>query len=575
MGFFESLFYTIWRGIAIGILISAPMGPVGILCIQRTLDKGRKTGLYTGIGAAISDLFYCILTGFGLSFIENFLERNQNIIQLAGSVLLIAFAVYLFKKNPASSLKTPEEEASQISPHKNILGGFLFTFSNPLILFLIIGLFARFNFSIPEINFYYYIAGYAAIFFGAVIWWEFVTFTVNKLRAHFNLRSMWLINRIIGVIILLFALVGIITGITNLATAHTLHWNQGRGYQPFVYETKEGILIENPTDSTRYDSFKLGLSSRDVILSFRAKNINGQPARKYQYITQGKKEIDISNPSWGFFILLDRDTIIFEVKGGEKVSAIESLPCLYLDVKGKQFEKNESLVLTNNINPYNGDNLWKISVAQGEMIVETGDHNLNRVFERHLRGDVTGFGFYAGSGGKILISDIDIDYKTEGDNINPVSLDGLRQYLDQSKDPLEGYWAIYDRELEENLIKLGGDYIMACIQDGSNYKFIYLEGAATNRDEWTPGDVKITLYPTSFPGIFNVEWIDAMKDRISNEIKAQQGEGQSLLIQFPYHSSKIRLRKLPSSASSATSCVTSTKSSTKSSAKSTAATTAA
>ena len=218
MGFFDSLFYTIWRGVAIGILVSAPMGPVGILCIQRTLFKGRRTGLYTGIGAALSDLIYCILTGFGLSFIEEFLERNKNIIQLAGSAVLIAFAIYLFKKNPAASLKTKSEEAELISPHKNILGGFLFTFSNPLILFLIIGLFARFNFTIPEISFYYYIAGYIAIFAGAVLWWEFVTFSVNKLRAHFNVRSMWLINRIIGVIIILFAFVGIYTGVSNLVS---------------------------------------------------------------------------------------------------------------------------------------------------------------------------------------------------------------------------------------------------------------------------------------------------------------------------------------------------------------------
>lgn len=215
MGLIESLFYMIWRGIAIGILISAPMGPVGILCIQRTLDKGRRTGLYTGVGAALSDLFYCLLTGFGLSFIEEFIERNQNIIQLVGSAVLIGFGIYLFKKNPTSSLRkpiTPEE----VSPRKNILAGFLFTFSNPLILFLIIGLFARFNFLMPEIRFYHYIMGFAGIITGALGWWWFVTFAVDKVRAHFNLRSMWLINRIIGVIILIFALVGAITGITNL-----------------------------------------------------------------------------------------------------------------------------------------------------------------------------------------------------------------------------------------------------------------------------------------------------------------------------------------------------------------------
>ncbi len=218
MGLIESLFYMIWRGIAIGILISAPMGPVGILCIQRTLDKGRKTGFYTGIGAALSDLFYCLLTGFGLSFIEGFIEQNRNVIQLIGSAVLIGFSIYLFKKNPTSTLRKPLVSQT-VSPQKNILGGFLFTFSNPLILFLIIGLFARFNFLMPDIKFYHYIVGYISIIAGALGWWWLVTYSVDKVRAHFNLRSMWLVNRIIGVIFLIFAIVGIVTGISNLVGA--------------------------------------------------------------------------------------------------------------------------------------------------------------------------------------------------------------------------------------------------------------------------------------------------------------------------------------------------------------------
>lgn len=217
MDFIESLFYMIWRGIAIGILISAPMGPVGILCIQRTLDKGRRTGFYTGVGAAISDLLYCLLTGFGLSFIEEFLERNQNVIQLIGSAVLIGFSMYLFKKNPATKIKKPVRQ--EADPKKNILAGFLFTFSNPLIIFLSIGLFARFNFLMPDIRFYHYILGFIFIFAGAIAWWWCVTYFIDKVRAHFNLRSMYLINRVIGVIILLFAIVGIVTGITNLLSA--------------------------------------------------------------------------------------------------------------------------------------------------------------------------------------------------------------------------------------------------------------------------------------------------------------------------------------------------------------------
>lgn len=210
----DTLIGMIWRGIAIGIIISAPMGPVGILCIQRTLNKGRRAGFFTGIGAAVSDLLYCLLTGFGLSFIEEFLERNQNIIQLFGSAVLIGFGIYLFRKNPSQALKTPDEPKS--SDHKNILAGFLFTVSNPLILFLIIGLFARFNFLLPDIQFYHYIGGFSFIFLGALFWWWIVTLIVDKLRAHFNLRSMWLINRIIACIIFIFALVGIVGSISAL-----------------------------------------------------------------------------------------------------------------------------------------------------------------------------------------------------------------------------------------------------------------------------------------------------------------------------------------------------------------------
>ncbi|MDE6297081.1 MAG: LysE family translocator, partial [Muribaculaceae bacterium] len=194
MNFIEAIIYMLWRGIAIGIIISAPMGPVGILCVQRTLEKGRRTGFFTGIGATISDMFYCLLTGFGLSFIEEFLTRNHDILQLIGSVVLIGFGIYLFKSNPSRKLKKPDEG---ISDKRNILNGFLFTFSNPLIIFLIIGLFARFNFFVPEITLFHYIIGFIAIGAGALIWWWLVTFFVAKLRSHFNLRSMWMINKII------------------------------------------------------------------------------------------------------------------------------------------------------------------------------------------------------------------------------------------------------------------------------------------------------------------------------------------------------------------------------------------
>ncbi len=202
------------RGLLIGVLVSAPMGPIGVLCIQRTLNKGRWPAFFTGVGAALSDLIYCLLTGLGLSFVTDFIESNQNLLQVIGSAVLLAYGVYLFSSNPSRSLRTPSIPATTY--WKDFGTGFLFTFSNPLILFFIIGLFARFSFLAPEFKAYHYIAGYISIFGGAVLWWLFVTYFVNKVRAHFNVRSMWLINRIIAVILLIMAAVGATFGIKDL-----------------------------------------------------------------------------------------------------------------------------------------------------------------------------------------------------------------------------------------------------------------------------------------------------------------------------------------------------------------------
>ncbi len=151
----ESVAYILLTGILIGILISAPMGPIGMLVIQRTLNKGRTAAFFTGVGASLSDIVYCLLTGLGLSFVTDFIESNQNLLQVIGSLVLIIYAVYLFKNNPSRSLKPPVESATNY--WRDFVTGFLFTFSNPLILFFIIGLFARFNFLDTHYRFYHYI----------------------------------------------------------------------------------------------------------------------------------------------------------------------------------------------------------------------------------------------------------------------------------------------------------------------------------------------------------------------------------------------------------------------------------
>ncbi len=214
----ESLLYIMFSGFVIGVFISAPMGPIGMLVIQRTLNKGRLAALYTGVGASISDMLYCLLSGLGLSLVTDFIESNQYVLQIIGSAVLIIYGIYLFKSNPSRAItKTPEMPSNY---WRDFVTGFLFTFSNPLILFFIIGLFARFSFMSPEYHYYHYILGYLSIAGGALCWWFLITYFVNKVKGHFNVRSMWLINRVMASLLIIMALFGAFHAIKNIIPPH-------------------------------------------------------------------------------------------------------------------------------------------------------------------------------------------------------------------------------------------------------------------------------------------------------------------------------------------------------------------
>lgn len=85
----ETIFDIIVKGFIIGVVVSAPLGPVGVLCIQRTLNKGRWYGFVTGLGASLSDIAYALLTGYGMSFVFDYINKNIFYLQLLGSIMLL------------------------------------------------------------------------------------------------------------------------------------------------------------------------------------------------------------------------------------------------------------------------------------------------------------------------------------------------------------------------------------------------------------------------------------------------------------------------------------------------------
>ena len=323
----------------------------------------------------------------------------------------------------------------------------------------------------------------------------------------------------------------------------SMHWNESRGYLPFKNSQREAIVISNQSDSLISDSFVLPEPITDFSLSFLSRNINGNPARRYPYFSKGR-DLKIKNTVWGFYACNSADTLMVMIKNIDLPSGIESMPAVNIKAFGQTYDSEFNL--TEGLNPFDGYNIWKISSSANTVTLSAGDHGLKEVAVLPFPdSSLTSFGFLAAPGTILEVKDINL-YGTikEITETGIRSTEELEEYLINSEDPLEGLWTIFDRELEESLVKLGGDYTLACVKEGDEYAFLYISGARINNSGWKPGDIKIILKESPFEGIYYVIWYDSGKEIMNNEIKAQCGEGGTLLIQFPYQSSKIRLRKI-------------------------------
>ena len=214
---FASPLLLIVKGLLVGIIASAPMGPVGILCIQRTMQKGRAYGVVTGAGAALSDIIYALMTGLGMSFVMDFIDKEQNIfwLKLVGSVMLFIFGVYMFRTAPRKCLRPTTSHNKGTLLH-NFTTAFLVTLSNPLIIFLFIALYNMLTFVIPG-NFVGQCVGYLSIVAGAMLWWLGLTYVINKMRSNFGLRGILRLNRTIGSVVLAASVIYAVMTLFNLS----------------------------------------------------------------------------------------------------------------------------------------------------------------------------------------------------------------------------------------------------------------------------------------------------------------------------------------------------------------------
>ena len=204
---------TFITGMIIGVLVSAPTGPLGILCIQRTLHKGRLNGIVTGLGATTSDLVYAVLVGFSMNFVIDFVEQYRFVIQIVGSIILFFFGYKIFTKETEKSIDDEKIGTTNRNLLSTYTSAFGLCFSNPIIIFLFIALFARFKFFSSKSDVSQVLLALSSIFVGALSWWVTLTMIVGSLRKKFKKRGLRILNFITGGVLIVLSIAGIVLGI--------------------------------------------------------------------------------------------------------------------------------------------------------------------------------------------------------------------------------------------------------------------------------------------------------------------------------------------------------------------------
>jgi threonine/homoserine/homoserine lactone efflux protein len=204
---------TLFKGLAVGLLIAIPVGPVGVLCIQRTLDRGKLSGFISGLGAATVDAFYGAVAAFGLLIIFDFLIYYQMIIQLIGVLVLLYLGIKSFYGSNREVVSY-EKGADIITDYFSTL---LLTAANPTTVVTFTALFATAVTGFSKGNYGLATTLVVGVFLGSALWWLILTFGVEYMRPKIENSFLAIIDKISGVITIFFAIIILLSVLLNLA----------------------------------------------------------------------------------------------------------------------------------------------------------------------------------------------------------------------------------------------------------------------------------------------------------------------------------------------------------------------
>ncbi|MCL2726878.1 MAG: LysE family translocator [Bacteroidales bacterium] len=200
-----------FQGLLVGFGASIPLGPVGILCVQRTLSKGWHSGLISGLGAAMADTFYAALAVMGLAYIQILLQAHEKYFFSLGGLLIIYFGLRIYLTNPVKQIRQTNVKKRHL---EDFISTALLTLSNPGSIVFILGFFALVGLKVNSSAGSFAISTVLwGVFAGAGLWWYCLSMSVSIFRKKFRLKQLLMINRVSGIIIMALGLISASKGI--------------------------------------------------------------------------------------------------------------------------------------------------------------------------------------------------------------------------------------------------------------------------------------------------------------------------------------------------------------------------
>jgi len=196
-------FSLLWEGFLIGIAVSVPLGPLGMLCIKRTVNKNWKSGFISGLGIAASDVIYAIVAGFSLTIIINFIRNYEIYFKILGASMVVLLGLYIFFSNPAKDIQKYQRKGN--SYLQDFLTAFLLTVTNPLSVFVFIAIFTSYSLVLELSQLFEALLIIGGIFVGCATWWFILTGMAHLFRHKLTINTLWWANKIIGLSVILIA----------------------------------------------------------------------------------------------------------------------------------------------------------------------------------------------------------------------------------------------------------------------------------------------------------------------------------------------------------------------------------